>query len=178
MSIRNDGVIIETFRNPRVGSFYVQHERFRLHAPDSKTKTEFAAETDLNMLMKRYGANAFMGTAPLNPRFLDDDDRPDLQAAMQLMIDAEASFNSLPAVVRKEFDNDAVKFVEFATNPDNLDKLREWGLTAPVEAPPDPVEVRFAPDELERLAEARGDDVARTAEQLPPVRPAARSPAR
>lgn len=178
MSIRDDGVVVETFRNERVGSFYIDHPRVQLNAPESMTKTEFAEEADLNVLMKRYGAGAFTAT-PLNPRFLDADDLPDLQEAMQLMIDAESSFNSLPAEVRKEFDNDGIAFVKFATDPANRERLEQWGLTAPAEAPPDPVEVRFAPEEFERLSAAREEQVDRSADRLPPVKPAApRSPAR
>lgn len=177
MSIRDDGLILETFRNKRVGSFYIDHPRYQLDAPESKTKTEFAEETDLNVLMKRYGAGAF-NALPLNPRFLDTDGLPDLQDAMQLMVDAEASFMSLPSDLRKEFDNDAVRFVQFATDPANIEQLREWGLAAPLEAPPEPVEVRFAPEEFERIAAAREEQADRSADRMPAVRPAPRSPAK
>jgi hypothetical protein len=51
---------------------------------------------------------------------------------MAFMDGAEKAFMSLPAVVRKEFDNSAVAFVDFASDPKNLDQMRGWGLAPPV----------------------------------------------
>jgi len=74
----------------------------------------------------------------MTPQYLDVSEVPDLLQAQQVLEAASAAFMSLPAAVRREFDNDPVKFVEFAQQPDNIDKLREWGLAAPkmpVDAP-------------------------------------------
>ena len=127
------------------GSFRVEQDRslFQLDASsDGVTKSEFAEECDLNVLMERYRKSGTV-PVPLNSAiYLDTDNLPDLQQAMHLMIEAEWSFNSLPSEVRKEFDNDPVKFVEYATKGENLEKLREWGLAEPVEPTPEPLEVK------------------------------------
>lgn len=47
--------------------------------------------------------------------------------------EANDAFAQLPATVRREFDNDPGKFFEFASNPANIDKLRELGLAKPAE---------------------------------------------
>lgn len=109
----------------------------------SMTRQEFAEECDLNQIMKRYEKT---GMLPVNaqsePRYIDFTQSPaDLQEAMRVMIEAEAAFMSLPASVRKEFDNDAMRFVEFAEDGDNLGKLREWGLAPPEKAPEPPMRV-------------------------------------
>lgn len=111
---------------------------------DSMTRQEFLEECDINAIMARYERT---GTVPYHgqmPQYLDLTMYPgDLMGAMNQMIVAEEAFMSLPALVRKEFDNDAMRFVEFASNGDNVDKLREWGLAppAPVEEAPMRVEV-------------------------------------
>jgi hypothetical protein len=57
----------------------------------------------------------------------------DLLGYLALMQEAEVAFMSLPAGVRREFENDAVKFVDFASDPENLPQMRTWGL-APMPA--------------------------------------------
>lgn len=122
----------------------------------SMTRQEFAEECDVNVLMERYEKVGGMFPAnPAEPRYLDLTEVPDFQASMQMLIDAENAFMSLPAKVRREFDNDPAKFVEFAQDPENIDQLRAWDMAppAPVEAPPMRVEV-VNPGE----AEARAGD--------------------
>jgi len=53
---------------------------------------------------------------------------------------------SLPATVRRDFDNDPMQFIAFAENPENLDKMREWKLAPPKPLAPAPQEVRIVPD--------------------------------
>lgn len=109
----------------------------------SMTRQEFSEECDINVIMARYEKT---GMLPVNansePRYVDFSQSPaDLQEAMRVMIDAEAAFMSLPASVRKEFDNDAMRFVKFAEDGDNLAKLREWKLAPPEKAPEPPMRV-------------------------------------
>lgn len=135
-----------------MSNFYVQRDEEKddtgldFTGDEGKTKQEFRDECDINVLMERYeksGVISNLNTA--SPRYLDlgDASHLDLMHAMQVLNEAEASFMSLPAKVRAEFDNDAMAFVEFAENPDNIDRMREFGLVKPkeVEAAPLKVEV-------------------------------------
>lgn len=122
-------------------SSFVVHDRVPYVDEDgrSMTRQEFTDECDVNKLMERYQK---VGVWPLpmpnaEPRYLDVSAVPDFAAAMQMMIDAENAFMTLPAITRREFDNDPTRFVEFAQNSENLPKMREWGL-APPEAVADP----------------------------------------
>lgn len=106
---------------------------------DGMTRQEFKDECDINVLMATYertGALPPMRSG--EPQYLDVSNVPDLQEALSVVAAAEAAFMRLPAKVRKEFDNDPVKFVEYAENPENLEQMRTWGLAPPkpVEAPP------------------------------------------
>ncbi|QCQ84885.1 internal scaffolding protein [Blackfly microvirus SF02] len=103
---------------------------------DGVTRQEFKDECDINVLMASYertGVITHVNAAP--PQFLDVTDVPDLARAIAIMHDAETAFMTLPASARKEFDNDPVKFMDFAGNPENLKRMREWGLAAPEKLP-------------------------------------------
>lgn len=133
-----------------LSSFYVEKDgatdAFNLDCSDlpSATRQEFADECDINKLMAQYEKTGILPAMNSSePRYLDVSDVPDLRAAMDTLQAATAAFMSLPASVRREFDNDALKFVDFAENPENLEKLREWKLAPPkpAEVPPQKVEV-------------------------------------
>lgn len=116
---------------------FVEHEHEGIDASgDGRTRQEFADECDINILMARYEKHGVLNHYnAAEPAFFDASNVPDLQEAITAMRDAERAFMTLPASVRREFDNDAVKFVEYAQDAENLPRMREWGL-----APPEPVE--------------------------------------
>ncbi|AXH73710.1 MAG: internal scaffolding protein [Microviridae sp.] len=111
----------------------------------SLTRQEFADECDINKLMAQYEKTGILPANMNNdvPRYLDVVDVPNLQEALTLLADSTTAFMALPATVRREFDNDAVKFVQFAQDPENLAQMRTWGLAppAPEPIPPQKVEV-------------------------------------
>lgn len=99
----------------------------------SLTRQEFADECDINILMARYEKAGVFPAPQVAPQYLDLTDLPsDLMSYMDVMEQAELAFMSLPAVVRREFENDKVRFVEFAADPGNLDQMRAWGLAPPL----------------------------------------------
>lgn len=108
----------------------------------SLTRQEFADECDVNKLMAQYEKSGILPTmSGREPRYLDVSDVPDLQSALNLLNEATEAFMSLPATVRRDFDNDPQKFISFAENPDNIEKMREWKLAPPKELPPEPQKV-------------------------------------
>lgn len=128
----------------RASSAYIPHERVSVDAGgESRTRQEFADECDINQIMARYqktGVVSHMNTAQAG--YVDFTGVPtDFQTSMNMMLEAEQAFMRLPAVARREFENDPVKFVEFASNPDNVERMREWGLAKPAEPPPAPMKV-------------------------------------
>jgi len=117
----------------------------------SLTRQEFAEECDINTIMARYektGVISHVNRA--EPFYLDTTLYPGLQGAMDAFREAATQFALLPAAVRREFDNDPQKFVDFAVEPDNLPRMREWGLAPPEKAPDAPikVEVTNTPSDL------------------------------
>ena len=66
---------------------------------------------------------------------------PDFQEALNIVNEANALFGSLSSDVRKRFDNDPAKFLEFCNDPANGDELVSLGLRERPQAPPEPVQV-------------------------------------
>lgn len=106
----------------------------------SLTRQEFAEECDINSLMSRYDAHVIGGPGNMpaaQPFYADFSNIPDtLLGYMEFMDMAEEQFMRLPAAVRREFDNSAHHFVEFASNPANLEQMRSWGLAEPAKVEP------------------------------------------
>lgn len=118
----------------------------------SLTRQEFADECDINTLMARYEkSGAISHVNRHEPRYIDVSMFGDLRERLDLLQIATVEFNALDPKIRFEFDNDPVKFVEFATNKDNLPRMREWGLAPPEEKPVPPMKVEVVnpapPDE-------------------------------
>ena len=108
----------------------------------SMTRQEFADECDINTIMSRYEqAGAISHVNRAMPVYMDVTAVPDLRGALDAMREATLAFQSLPAVVRREFDNDPQKFVDFAQDPANLEKMRDWGLAPAAEVAPAPLKV-------------------------------------
>jgi hypothetical protein len=113
----------------------------------SLTRQEFADECDINVLMAKYEKHGVLPLAGSEPRYVDCASIPsDFRVVIDMMRDAEASFMSLHARVRAEFDNDARAFVDFAADPANIERLREWGLAPRPEAPAPPLRVEVVPN--------------------------------
>lgn len=122
--------------------FYRAHERvFAKCVGESRTRQEFADECDINVIMKKYQRTGVMPQSTRPPVYVDNWDAPDFQGAMNMLLEADRAFMQLPAVVRREFENDPAQFVEFAMDSKNMPKLKEWGLTAPEKAPDAPMRV-------------------------------------
>lgn len=123
--------------------FYVKHDSVDApFAEDGRTRQEFADECDINNILQRYEKTGVISHFnDGQPRYLDLSDMPpDLQSSLLYVELAQESFMRLPAHVRKEFDNDPVRFAEYAADPANVDRMREWGLArpAPQEAEAEP----------------------------------------
>lgn len=107
----------------------------------SMTRQEFRDECDINTIMARYDSYLADPMASLHtePRYVDLVNTPStLMEAMAALKEGEDAFMRLPAIVRKEFDNDPIRFVDFACDPVNIDRMREWGLAPPAPPPAAP----------------------------------------
>lgn len=95
---------------------------------DDVTQQQFKEETDINVIVTRFGVT---GTLPMTAREpLPDDlyEPMDLLEAMQRVRQADEAFAALPAKVRDRFGNDPVALAEFVADPANVEEARALGL--------------------------------------------------
>lgn len=113
-------------------------------AEDGMTMQEFADECDINVLMSRYEKTGVLNHFARNqPSYIDLSEMPDLHEALSMLDAAQSAFMTLPAHIRREFDNSPAEFVKFAQDEKNVDKMREWGLAKPLPVEPSPVKVEI-----------------------------------
>jgi hypothetical protein len=102
---------------------------------ESLTQQHFADEADVRNIIRQYDktgliANVQKGVA----RYGDYSEVNEYREALDLVNQANATFAELPAELREMFQNNAGTFLEFATNPENENKMIELGLKeAPVQ---------------------------------------------
>lgn len=112
----------------------------------TKTKQEFLEESDVNNILDQYETSGVIPeTRPGEPAYADFTDPvfSDFQRAQNIVIDANYSFQALPARVRERFNNDPAALIAFVQDDSNRKEAEELGLIredrmAPPAAPPAP----------------------------------------
>ncbi len=118
---------------------------------DSPTRTLQAHkdESDINLIMAKYIRSGVIEHGNANSARYGFAPAVDFREALELIDEAKQQFDTLPAKVRKEFDNSAEKFLKFCEQPDAAEKLIELGVEAatppwkqdkPEPTPPAPTE--------------------------------------
>lgn len=119
---------------------YDVHQRFSFDTgPHSRTKQSFKDESDINNIMKKYVKTGVLDHVKDNPgQFMDLPEMVDYQEALNIVIKAGEAFDDLPGTIRRRFDNNAVEFLDFMNDPENIDESVELGLRELVE-PDEPI---------------------------------------
>ncbi|AXL14689.1 internal scaffolding protein [Microviridae sp.] len=95
----------------------------------SKAKQAFKDECNINNIMNKYQETGLIDHMnSFKAQQGDFSEVLDYQSVMNQVIDARESFLDLPSTIRKEFDNDPTKFLDFVNDPSNKDKMIELGL--------------------------------------------------
>ena len=107
---------------------------------ESRTHTVFAQDCDLPAMVKRLAASNRLGEALRQPplQYGDFSNVTDYMSALLAVKDANAAFMSLPANVRREFDNNPAALLAAVHDPDQAERLRELGVLNPLPSPPPP----------------------------------------
>ncbi len=112
---------------PRLGRIFFRDKTL--------TQQQFGDESNINKIMERYQRDGVLDHLnTYDGQYGDFSNVASYQESLHQISEAENMFMQLPSQVRKEFENDPVQFVEFASNPANIDKLIELGLATPREA--------------------------------------------
>ena len=113
----------------------------RVTAPSSspgKTQQHFKRECDINHLMGKYQKTGLIDHVSHHQGdYSDLTDLPTYHDALNKVISAQSSFDSLPSSLRSRFSNDPAQFLDFVSNPDNRAEMVQMGLIP--QSQPDPV---------------------------------------
>jgi len=104
----------------------------------SRTVQSSRDEADINTIVKRFGITGTLPQAVVPPTYETFDEVFDYQSALQTVMEADQAFMSLPADVRRRFNEDPGAFVDFCSKEQNLPEMRKLGLALPEKASPAP----------------------------------------
>lgn len=95
----------------------------------SMAKQSEAEDADINTIVKRFGLTGELPKDVAIPAYGDfSNEVTDYHTALSLVREAAEGFMELPAHVRKEFDNDPGKFVDFVSDEKNREKAEALGI--------------------------------------------------
>lgn len=113
----------------------------------SLAQQSFRDETDINNILERFNITGELPGGQTQPQYGDFLESPvDYKQALDVVKGAQSAFNALPAALRARFDNDATKFVDFASNEANRDEAYKLGLLDPSYRKDVPAQAGGAPD--------------------------------
>lgn len=93
-----------------------------------KTRQSMKDECDINVIMRKYTKTGIIDFVNNREPQFGDATGIDFQVAMDTVQEAQTMFGEMPASVRKKFNNDPALFLDFVSDPNNLDELYELGL--------------------------------------------------
>jgi phage internal scaffolding protein len=101
----------------------------------SMTQQQFAEESEINNIIARYDRTGVLDHVNKGSQIYADFSKiSDLTEALEQIKLAQEEFQGIPSSIREKFQNDAGQFFKFASNPDNIEQMREYGL-APATRP-------------------------------------------
>ena len=132
---------------------------------DGRTKQAFKDQCDINKILKKAQKTGSIAHLQKYPELVygEFDGEFDLLTAHERIAKANQIFEDLPSEVRREFNNDALAFVNFAAKPENNARLAE---ILPAIAEPG----SYFPNPVQRGGQGAGAATAPGAEQ-PPAAP-------
>jgi len=113
-----------------VRSYFNRPERVCLRfSKPSLTLQAQKDECDINRIMTSYTRTGIIehGNAKI-PRYDDVSMATDYRQSLENVMEAEASFMELPSKVRKRFENDPGQFLDFVSDPKNIDEMYDLGI--------------------------------------------------
>lgn len=111
------------------------------------TKQNHKDECDIHKILNQYQRTGIINhISPHQPQYLDLPDELDYQSSLNLILEAQAAFATLPAEIRDKYGNDPAKFLAALNDPKQREFLEEIGVFEKKPEPKGPMEVRIVPD--------------------------------
>lgn len=114
---------------------------------DGKTQQSFKDEVDINTIVRRFGLTGEMPQNFAMPVSGDFTSAMSFQESMNLVVQAQEAFMTLPAEMRDRFGHDPARLISFLEDEKNRDEAVKLGL---VSLPPE--RTRDAVQAIDELA--------------------------
>lgn len=99
-----------------------------INSEPSMTQQQFAAECDINNIMKKYDGRINLVPFTASGHFADLTELGDYQSMLDKVLVAQDAFASLNADLRKRFNNDPAQLLSFLQDENNYDEGVKLGL--------------------------------------------------
>jgi len=110
------------------------------------TQQQFKDKVNVNSIMAKYRKTGLIEHVRKNPGVYSDlTQLPDYMTAMQTVINANRTFETIPANVRLRFQNDPAQLISFLSDPSNNDEALKLGLIIPQPALPKGADIPTEP---------------------------------
>lgn len=126
----------------------------KLFPNKSKTNQGKAKQVHINTIMERYHKAKSMPSDPRQGLYGDFSNVGSFHDAMNKIKDAKEDFSRLSSKIRKRFENNPAKLIEFISNKENLEEAYELGLVVRPEKESGPVKVEIINKEEPASTEA------------------------
>lgn len=123
-----------TAKAKKLNRAYGPKRRVRVvnHEP-SQTKQSFTQECDINQIMAKFQKTGAIDHLAKHQDQYGFANSQSFHEAMNIVSTAKSMFQELPSSIRRKFENDPAKFLDFVEDPDNHDELVTLGLAnAPI----------------------------------------------
>jgi len=116
----------------------------------SRTQKQFGEQVNVNTIMAKYKKTGLIDHVRKQPgKYQDLTNLPDYMTAMQTVITANTTFETLPSEVRNRFNHDPAQLIEFLGNSKNYQEAVKLGLVIPIPEPEPPAPAKKAPKKEE-----------------------------
>lgn len=117
----------------------------------SNVQQSFKDECDINKIIKTYDKTGVINHVNgLQAQYGDFSELKDYHGSYNQILEAQASFDALPAVIRKRFNNDPGELLKFVADEKNVDEMVELGLATKKNVP-------ASPNKAEQAAEKQAE---------------------
>lgn len=98
---------------------------------ETLTQQHFQKECDIKEIIKKHDRTGIIAHVNRGvAQYGDYSEVNEYREALDVINSASEMFMQLPSDIRREFDNDPGEFFEFATNPNNAERMVELGLAS------------------------------------------------
>jgi len=106
------------------------------------TRSEQAPATDINNIVKRFHKTGVIDWVANNEPQFGDFTNINFEEIQNKVAQGKQLFESLPAHVRKEFNNNPSEFIEFIQTKDNIEDMRDGEIDGEQKTTPEPPETQ------------------------------------